>query len=295
MTISSMTGFGQGSGSSGPWTFQWELRSVNGKLLDVRLRLPSGAEAIEPQIKAIAANHLKRGNVQASVQMEREEALATLRVNPEGLAAAIEVARAVERGFGGAPASTDAILGMRGVVETSTEEIDEAVVAARDAALVAAAEEAFAALAANRRAEGDRLAAVIGAQLDRIDELTEQAKADPSRSPEAIRERLAANIERIMAATQTLDPDRLHAEAMIAAAKADIQEELDRLVAHVEAARELLVADEPVGRKFDFLAQEFNREANTLCSKSTDTSLTRIGLELKTVIDQLREQVQNVE
>ncbi len=295
MTISSMTGFGRGEGRSGPWTFQWEMRSVNGKSLDIRLRLPAGTEAVEQAIRATAAKHLKRSNVQVSLQLEKDEAVSSIRVNPDVLAAAIDAVRTVEKANGGVPASTDAILAMRGVIEHAGEDPDEEALQARDKALVDAADEAIRALAADRLAEGERLSAIVSAQLDRIEELTAQAIANPSRSPDAIQERLTAAVERIVGATSSLEPERLHQEAMLAAAKADIQEELDRLVAHVAAGRELLDADGPVGRKFDFLAQEFNREANTLCSKSTDTSLTHIGLELKTVIDQLREQVQNIE
>ncbi|MEM9472354.1 MAG: YicC/YloC family endoribonuclease [Pseudomonadota bacterium] len=295
MTISSMTGFGRGEGRSGPWTFHWEMRSVNGKSLDVRLRLPAGTEAVEQAIRAIAAKHLKRSNVQVSLQLEKDEAVSSIRVNPDALAAAIDAVRTVEKANGGVPASTDAILAMRGVIEHASEDPDEEALQARDEAMVDAADEAIRALAADRLAEGERLAAIVSGQLDRIEELTGQAIANPSRSPDAIQERLSAAVERIVGTASSLEPERLHQEAMLAAAKADIQEELDRLVAHVAAGRELLDADGPVGRKFDFLAQEFNREANTLCSKSTDTSLTHIGLELKTVIDQLREQVQNIE
>ncbi len=295
MTISSMTGFGRGEGHSGPWTFQWEMRSVNGKSLDIRLRLPAGTEAVEQAIRATAAKHLKRSNVQVSLNLEKDEAVASIRVNADALAAAIDAVRSVETANGGVPASTDAILAIRGVIEHVGEDPDEDALQARDKALVDAAVEAIRALAADRLAEGERLAAVVSGQLDRIEELTAQAIANPSRSPDAIQERLAAAVERIVGTASSLDPERLHQEAMLAAAKADIQEELDRLAAHVVAGRELLDADGPVGRKFDFLAQEFNREANTLCSKSTDTSLTHIGLELKTVIDQLREQVQNIE
>ncbi|WP_108883567.1 YicC/YloC family endoribonuclease [Anderseniella sp. Alg231-50] len=295
MTISSMTGFGRGEGSSGPWTFQWEMRSVNGKSLDVRLRLPTGTEAVEQAIRASAAKHLKRSNVQVFLNLEKDEAVSSIRVNTDALAAAIEAVRTVEKANGGQPASTDAILAMRGVIEHAADEPDEEAVAARDEALIVAADQAIRALAANRLAEGERLATVVSGQLDRIADLTAQAIANPSRTPDAIQARLAASIERIVGTASSLEPERLHQEAMLAAAKADIQEELDRLVAHVTAARELLTAEGPVGRKFDFLAQEFNREANTLCSKSTDTSLTHIGLELKTVIDQLREQVQNIE
>ncbi len=290
-----MTGFGRSSGTSGPWTFQWEVRSVNGKSLDVRMRLPPGFDAVELRLKQAAAAHLGRGNVQASLSIEREDAGVALQINEQALQAAITIARQVHEKVGGEPVSAQALLAMRGVVESVSADDDEAALAARDEALVAAADAAFASLAANRMEEGSRLANAVASQLDRIADLTAQATADPSRTPEAIKARLAAAIERITGAAPSLDPDRLHAEAMLAAAKADVQEELDRLVAHIAAARELLVSAEPVGRKFDFLAQEFNREANTLCSKSTDTALTRIGLELKTVIDQLREQVQNIE
>lgn len=290
-----MTGFGRGEGNSGPWKFQWEMRSLNGKSLDIRLRLPAGTEAVEQAIRACAAKHLKRSNVQVFLQLDRDEAAAGIRVNPDALAAAIAAVRAVEQANGGQPASTDAILAIRGVIEHADEESDEDEVAARDQALINAAEQAIRALAANRLEEGNRIAEVVSGQLDRIQALTAQAVANPSRTPEAIQSRLSASIERIVAETSSLEPERLHQEAMLAAAKSDIQEELDRLFAHVLAARQLLIADGPVGRKFDFLAQEFNREANTMCSKSTDTSLTHIGLELKTVIDQLREQVQNIE
>jgi len=290
-----MTGFGRSEGASGPWKFQWEMRSVNGKSLDVRLRLPAGTEAVEQEIRACAAKYLKRSNVQVFLRLEKDEAVASIRVNADALTAAIAAVRTVEKANGGVPASTDAILAIRGVIENAGEETDEKVVAARDKALVVAAEQAIMALADNRLEEGKRLAVVVSGQLDKIQDLTAQAIANPSRTPAAIQSRLAAGIARIIEEASSFEPERLHQEAMLVAAKSDVQEELDRLVAHVLAARELLAADGPVGRKFDFLAQEFNREANTLCSKSTDTSLTHIGLELKTVIDQLREQVQNIE
>ena len=295
MTISSMTGFGRGEGSSGPWTFHWEMRSVNGKSLDVRLRLPAGTEAVEQAIRASAAKHLKRSNVQVFLHLEKDETVSSIRVNADALAAAIDAVRTVEKANGGLPASTDAILAMRGVIEYASEEPDEDALAARDKALIDAAEQAIKALAANRLAEGERLAAVVSGQLDRIQDLTAQAIANPSRTPDAIQTRLAASVERIIGTASSLEPERLHQEAMLAAAKADIQEELDRLAAHVAAAHDLLAADGPVGRKFDFLAQEFNREANTLCSKSSDIELTRIGLDLKSSIEQMREQVQNME
>lgn len=290
-----MTGFGRAAGTAGVWTYQWELRSVNGKGLDVRLRVPSGMDALEQQVRNLAAGMLKRGNVQVSLQLSCEEPSVELRINPNALFAAVEAAQQVSDAMGD-PVSADAVLAMRGVVEAVSVEADPEAIEARDEQLLQAAAAALEALVANRREEGRRLAAVVTAQLDRIEALTAEASANPSRTPEAIRAKLAQQVERLSGASPALDPDRLHQEAMLLAVKADIQEELDRLASHVEAARELLAANgEPVGRKFDFLAQEFNREANTLCSKSADAALTRTGLELKNTIDQLREQVQNIE
>lgn len=295
MTISSMTGFGRATGTAGPWTYQWEVRSVNGKGLDVRLRVPQGLDALEQSVRAMAARHLRRGNVQMSLQLTCDEPVAELRVNPQALFAAVEAAQQVSDAMG-EPVSSDAVLAMRGVIESVSVEADPQAIEERDAQLTKAAEAALAALAANRREEGKRLKSVVSGQLDRIEALTAEAAANPSRTPEAIQARLAQQVERLTAASPALDPDRLHQEAMLIAVKADIQEEIDRLRAHVEAARGLLEeSGEAVGRKFDFLAQEFNREANTLCSKSADVALTRTGLELKNTIDQLREQVQNIE
>jgi uncharacterized protein (TIGR00255 family) len=295
MTISSMTGFGRAAGTAGAWTYLWELRSVNGKGLDVRVRLPAGMDLLEQQVRTLAAHMLKRGNVQVSLQLSCEEPSVELRINPNALFAAVEAAQQVSDAMG-EPVSADAVLAMRGVVEAVSVEADPEAIEARDAELLKAAESALEALAANRREEGLRLASVVSGQLDRIEALTAEAAANPSRTPGAIQARLAQQVERLTGASPALDPDRLHQEAMLLAVKADIQEEIDRLRSHVEAARELLATEgDPIGRKFDFLAQEFNREANTLCSKSSDTALTRTGLELKNTIDQLREQVQNIE
>lgn len=295
MTISSMTGFGRAAGTAGAWTYLWELRSVNGKGLDVRVRLPAGMDLLEQQVRTLAAHMLKRGNVQVSLQLSCEEPSVELRINPNALFAAVEAAQQVSDAMG-EPVSADAVLAMRGVVEAVSVEADPEAIEARNAELLKAAESALEALAANRREEGLRLASVVSGQLDRIEALTAEAAANPSRTPGAIQARLAQQVDRLTGASPALDPDRLHQEAMLLAVKADIQEEIDRLRSHVEAARELLATEgDPIGRKFDFLAQEFNREANTLCSKSSDTALTRTGLELKNTIDQLREQVQNIE
>ena len=240
MTISSMTGFGRGEGVSGPWKFHWEMRSVNGKSLDVRLRLPAGTEAVEQAIRASAAKHLKRSNVQVFLNLEKDEAVSSIRVNAGALAAAIEAVRDVEQANNGVPASTDAILAMRGVIEYAGEDADEDAVADRDKALIAAADQAIRALAANRLAEGERLAGIVSGQLQRIEELTAQAICQPVQDAGghsgAAGSKPGAHCR---SAASSFEPERLHQEAMLAAAKADIQEELDRLVAHVAAAREL--------------------------------------------------------
>ncbi|MDP8997918.1 MAG: DUF1732 domain-containing protein, partial [Pseudomonadota bacterium] len=195
---------------------------------------------------------------------------------------------------GGPDVSAEALLSMKGVVEMAATTTDETVLAARDKAILKSLDEAIAALAAARLAEGAKLSAIISAQLDQITELHKRATANPSRKADAIKARLREQVASLLEAGM-MDEQRLAQEAAILATKADIQEELDRLGVHISAAKLLLTSKEPVGRKFDFLAQEFNREANTLCSKANDAGLTQIGLDLKTVIDQMREQVQNIE
>ena len=290
-----MTGFARTDGAIDALTWHWEIKSVNGKGFDTRCRLPSGYEAIEPTVREIAAKHVRRGNLQINLQIGRDAAASTLRVNEEALAQILPIAKDL-RGRLKAPAVTvEGILSIRGVLELGELEETEEARNARHAAILKDFSDACASLAAMRKAEGESLARVIAGQLDTIERLTAEARDCPARSADAIKARLSDQISRLMEASDTFDADRLHQEAVLIAAKTDIQEELDRLFAHVEASRELLASDQPVGRKFDFVAQEFNREANTLCSKSTDQSLTKIGLELKTVIDQLREQVQNIE
>ena len=295
MPISSMTGFARASGERQGLFWQWEIKSVNGKALDVRLKLPPGFEALETPVRAALAAAFKRGNLQVSLSLSGQMGRETVRLNQEILDRLVAAGETLRDRIGGEPLRADVLLSIKGVVEVTTEPEQESEVEARNAAMLASFNEALAALAAARREEGDRLNAVISAQVLRIAELSEAAKHNPSRSPEAIRARLHEQVHRLLEASATLDPDRLHQEAVIAATRADIQEELDRLASHVEAAQVLLASNEAVGRKFDFLAQEFNREANTLCSKASDRSLTAIGLDLKTVIDQLREQVQNIE
>jgi len=295
MPLSSMTGFARSSGEHQGLYWQWEIKSVNGKALDVRLRLPQGFEALEMPVRAALASAFRRGNLQVSLSVSGALQRESVRLNQDILDRLVEAGEALRERIGGEPLRADVLLSIRGVVEVASLPEEEAQVERRHAAMLESFGEALRALAVARLDEGARLHAILSQQVARISELSRSARANPARSAAAIRTRLAEQVSRLMETGATLDPDRLHQEAVLAATRADIQEELDRLDSHVEAAHQLLAADEAIGRKFDFLAQEFNREANTLCSKASDRSLSLIGLDLKTVIDQMREQVQNIE
>lgn len=295
MPISSMTGFARASGGAHGLFWQWEIKSVNGKALDVRLRVPPGFEALETPVRTALAQAFKRGNLQVSLSVSGDIARETVRLNQDVLNRLVEAGEALRERIGGEALRADVLLSIRGVVEVATVPEDEATVEQRNAAMLRSFDEALKSLAEARREEGARLQSILTAQVQRVAELAEAARVNPARSVEAIRTRLAEQVARLLETGAGLDPDRLHQEAVLAATRADIQEELDRLDSHVEAAMALLSSSEAIGRKFDFLAQEFNREANTLCSKASDRSLTLIGLDLKTVIDQMREQVQNIE
>ena len=293
-TITSMTGFARASGSHDGQAFAWELKSVNGKALDLRLRLPTGFDHLEIQARQALAQVLKRGNVQVNLSLTETGGATKLTINRDVLQTYVALAKDLQKQVGGPDVSAEALLSMKGVVEMVATTTDETVLAARDKAILKSLDEAIVALAAARLAEGAKLSAIIAAQLDQIAELHKRATANPSRKADAIKARLREQVASLLEAGM-MDEQRLAQEAAILATKADIQEELDRLGAHISAAKLLLTSKEPVGRKFDFLAQEFNREANTLCSKANDAGLTQIGLDLKTVIDQMREQVQNIE
>ena len=295
MTLSSMTGFARASGGAGPLSWQWELKSVNGKALDIRFRLPPGHDHLDAPARAAVAAAFKRGNIQVALTVTGEGAGEAVTVNEQVLEQVLAVAEDLRRRLNAEPPRVEALLSLRGVLEVKGEVPDEAELQGRAAAMLATLQEAIAALAAARAAEGARLADVLKGHLARIEQLAMAARDAPARSPEAIRTRLAEQVARLMELNAGFDQQRLHQEAMLIFTRADIQEELDRLFTHVAAARELLEVREPAGRKLDFLAQEFNREANTLCSKAIDRGLTAIGLDLKTVIDQMREQVQNIE
>jgi len=296
MALSSMTGFARRHGVSDPYAWAWEVKSVNGKGLDVRLRLPPGWDAIEAPVRARAAEKLARGSVQAGLTVERSGAsTVTVRVNAAVLDAVLSALRELAPRIEAAPPSLDGLLALKGVMEVGEAEENADERRGAEAAAIAGFAEALGALVDMRRHEGAALARVLGARLDEIAALVQRAELTPGRRPEAIRARLAEQVAALLAQSDRFDPDRLHQEAILIATKADIREELDRLATHVAQAQLLIGQGGPVGRRLDFLAQEFNREANTLCAKANDVELTNIGLELKAAVEQFREQVQNVE
>ncbi len=294
-SLASMTAFARSTAATAGWRFSWELRSVNGKGLDLRLRLPPGSEDLEAPVRARMGAALKRGSVSATLSAVREGEEVAVRLNEAGLES---LARAVQRTAErlGAPApDLGALLAVKGIVEVGEFEESAAERQARNEACLAAFDVALSDLARMREREGQALEAVLMSRLDSIAALLEAAERLPERSLDAIRSRLAEQVRALVEAGPQLDPERLHQEAVLLATKSDVREELDRLSAHVAAARELLATGGPVGRRLDFLAQEFNREANTLCSKSNAVALTQIGLDLKLLVDQFREQIQNLE
>ena len=295
MALSSMTGFARGQGVAGTYAWAWELKSVNSKGLDVKLRLPPGWDAIEAPVRAKASAALSRGSVFANLTVSRQNAAPAVRVNEPVLAAVLAMLKVLAGKVDAAPPTLDGILSLKGVIEVSEAEESEAERAVAEIAIVAGFVQALKGLAEMRRIEGDALGKILTGRLSEIAELTARAEATPGRKPEAIKARLAEKIAELLDGSQRFDTDRLHQEAILLATKADIREELDRLVAHVAQGKKLISDGGPIGRKLDFLAQELNRESNTLCSKANDLELTNIGLDLKAVVEQFREQVQNLE
>ena len=295
MTLKSMTGFGRTDGVHGDASWFWEVRSVNGRSLDLRLRLPSGLERLEAGTRSLCQETLARGNCTINLGIKREAGKMEIRLNDVALAQALAVAQRAQGLTDLTPASLDTLLAMRGVVETAELEESEEQRASLTEVLLAGLTDALDQLVAARTAEGERLQLVIEMQLATIEELVVRATNEVARQPEVFAERFREQIARLNDVSATFEPERLHQEALLLATKADIQEELDRLRAHVAAASELIASGQPAGRKLEFLAQEFNREANTICSKASGIEISRTGLELKAVIDQLREQVQNIE
>ena len=295
MALSSMTGFARGHGVSGAYAGAGEINSVNGKGLELRMRLPAGWDAVEAPARSRATEILSRGTIYASLSVTRAGVAPVVQVNEPVLAAVIAAMREVGARINAAQPTLDGILALKGVIEVSEPEESEDERRGAEAAILAGFDQALAGLAEMRRHEGDALARILSARIGEIGALAARADAAPGRRPEAIKARLAEQLATLLTATDRFDADRLHQEAILIAAKADVREELDRLAAHVAQAQRLIEQGGAIGRRLDFLAQEFNREANTLCAKANDVELTNIGLELKTVVEQFREQVANLE
>jgi uncharacterized protein (TIGR00255 family) len=295
MTLKSMTGFARADGARGATSWGWEVKSVNGRGLDLRMRLPPGYEVLEPKVREMVGQCVTRGSVNVGLAVKRADGVSEIRLNEAALKQVVAAAARVQAITGSTAPTTEGLLNQRGVLEfVETSESDEEA-EARTAAMLASLKTALGQLVESRTAEGKHLAQIMRDQLADVERLVGLVAASPARSTDAIRRRLEEAVARIVDTSTALDPARLHQEAALLATRADVEEELKRLTAHVASARDLLKAKEPVGRKLDFLAQEFNREANTLCSKSNDPEITRAGLDLKATIDQMREQVQNVE
>jgi uncharacterized protein (TIGR00255 family) len=295
MALSSMTGFARANGAAGPYAWIWEIKSVNAKGLELRLRLPPGWDGIEPVLRARATKSLSRGTVYGNLGVSRQDTTPVVRVNDAVLAALLTTIRDIAPKVNATPPSLDGLLGLKGVIDVLEPEEHEDERRAAEDAVVEGFASALAGLSEMRGHEGEALGRLLGARLDEVAALTAKAETAPGRRPEAVKARLAEQVAVLLGASDRFDADRLHQEAILIASKADIREELDRLGAHVAQARKLIGAGGAIGRRLDFLSQELNREANTLCAKSNDVELTNLGLELKSVVEQFREQVQNLE
>jgi uncharacterized protein (TIGR00255 family) len=288
-----MTGFARREGVDVVAAWTWEIKSVNGKGLDLRVRVPTGCEAVETVARSTLSKVLSRGNVTANLTVRHGELPMTLKINRDILDQVLALASDLQS-RGAAPATSDGLLSLRGVVEAVEEEEDDATRSAREDRMLRDLGEAVHQLLSVRYAEGARLAELALEQLSLVSELAERARACSGAQPQVIHERLQQQVADLVG-DAGVSEDRLAQEVAILATKADVREELDRMAAHVDAARQLLAEGGPIGRRLDFLCQELNREANTLCSKSADVEMTRLGLEIKSVVEQLREQIQNIE
>lgn len=295
MALSSMTGFARSHGASANYAWSWEMKSVNAKGLEIRLRLPPGFDAVEVPVRARAAEILSRGNVYATLTVTRAGIAPVVRINEPVLNALVNAIGNLKGLVDADKPRLDGLLGLKGVIEVEDEAETEEAKTAAEVAVIAGFVEALKGLSEMRRHEGSALGNILSARLDEMAALAARAEHAPGRQPEAVKKKLADQIAQLLESSSRFDPDRLHQEAVLLAGKADIREELDRLAAHIEQARKLLSGGGAVGRRLDFLSQELNRETNTLCAKSNDVELTNVGLELKSVVEQFREQVQNLE
>jgi len=296
MTFASMTGFAESTGSHDGLRWRWEAKSVNSRSLDLRLRIPPGYDGLEPAVRRLASERFLRGALQLSLSIETPDGARGLAIDATALATAVRIAREVAAETGLAPARVDGLLALKGVIvaDDGVGELDPVARGGRDAAILESLGIAFDKLTKERGREGAKLAGLLKAQVEEVERLVAEAGRLAAAQPVALKARLQAQLKELLDGN-AISEERLAQEVALLALKADVREELDRLAAHVQDARALVAQGKGVGRKLDFLAQEFNREANTLCSKSTDIALTRNGLALKAVIDQFREQAQNVE
>jgi uncharacterized protein (TIGR00255 family) len=293
--LSSMTGYARAEGGAEGFDLGVEIKSLNSRGLDMRMRLPQGFEFREPDLRRLVSERLFRGSITINVTFRRRAEAGSLAINEAALTSVLAALQTVSNRIEASPPTLDGILALGGVLQSRDAELDDAAQEQVTNELLRIARQCLTELEEAREREGAQLLDIISGQLDTIESLTNRADAHPARTREAIMARLAEQIAALTGAAPALSEERLHQEAMLLAAKADIREEIDRLNTHIAAARRLLAEGGPIGRKLDFLAQEFNREANTLCSKSNAVEITAIGLDLKAVIDQLREQVANIE
>jgi uncharacterized protein (TIGR00255 family) len=296
LNIHSMTGYARNEGHNEHCSWTWEVRGVNGKGLDVRCRLPGGFEAMEAIVRDQVKKRLRRGNISLSLNIDWNSQGSAYGVNQDVLNGFIAMLPELAKQAPDAtPASLDGLLSLKGVIESRDDGISEETRQELEKTLLASLDETLGSMLAMRGEEGARLGNVLSQQISTIEDLCNEAGKVSALRPEFIRKRLKEQVESLLEDVPSLSAERLEQEAALLMTKADISEELDRLAAHVSAARDLMGQDAAIGRKLDFLCQEFNREANTLCSKSGDVELTRIGLDMKAMIEQFREQVQNIE
>lgn len=295
MRVASMTGFSRTQGAVGPWSYAWELKSVNSKGLDIRLRLPPVFDSLEIKVRQAITARLTRGAITVNLTAKRVDEAASVQINRLILDRLLSALAQTPLPENLRPASLDGLLALPGVIEVIQPQEDETLRNQVEADILSALEQALDALVAARHAEGEALRQILSLRLAHIRQLTQNADAHPARQADAIRARLIQNLAKLVENVEGLDQARLHQEAVLLAVKSDIREELDRLKAHVDSVNELLATGGPIGRRLDFLAQELGRESNTLCAKSNDPALTAIGLDLKIEVEQFREQVQNIE
>ena len=297
MTVSSMTGFGRAQGVAGGYAWAWEVRSVNGRGLDLRLRLASGFEALDQPVRKMAGGMFARGNVSINLQVQRERSENRYQLNEDWLAVVSKAAQRIRETGGDQYGliQPEGLLALRGVIDTMDDAGDALPDEETQKAVLEGAKVAMAAMAHARKDEGAALSGILTGHLTTVEELAANARATAATQPETLQARMLRNVGELLEQSPALPEERIAQEVAMLAAKADVREELDRLEAHIASGRDLLGSGKPCGRKLEFLAQEFHREANTLGSKSQDIELTRIGLDLKATIDQIREQVANVE